>query len=116
MANLAVNLSEAQTVNRLLDNFMFIIMLTYKKPIEIVDQYLVEHRDFLNAAYEKDYLIVSGPLVPRTGGILISQLTDRAIIEDFFKDDPFYIHDIADYEIIEFTPVKHHKDFAVFLK
>jgi uncharacterized protein YciI len=94
---------------------MFIIRLTYKKPLEIVDQYLAEHRDFLGQGYQKDYLMVSGPMNPRTGGIIVSQLTDRAIIEDFLKDDPFYIHDIADFEVIEFTPVKYHKDFAVFL-
>jgi uncharacterized protein YciI len=95
---------------------MFLIMLTYKKPIEIVDQHLAEHRDFLTAGFAKDYLIVSGPRNPRTGGVILSQLRDRDIVEDFFKDDPFYIHDVADYEIIEFSPVKNHKDFAVFLK
>jgi uncharacterized protein YciI len=91
-------------------------MLTYKKPLEIVDQYLAEHRDFLSEGYKKDYLIVSGPRNPRTGAVILSQLNDKAIVEDFFKDDPFYIHDVADYEIIEFAPVKNHKDFATFLK
>ncbi len=95
---------------------MFIIMLNYKQPLEIVDEHLANHRSFLQEGYDKNYFIVSGPRIPRTGGILISQLDDRAKVEDILKDDPFYIHDVADYDIIEFTPVKYHKDFAPFLK
>jgi uncharacterized protein YciI len=91
-------------------------MLNYKQPLEIVDEHLANHRSFLQEGYDKNYFIVSGPRIPRTGGILISQLDDRAKVEDILKDDPFYIHDVADYDIIEFTPVKYHKDFAPFLK
>jgi len=95
---------------------MFIIMLNYKQPLAIVDEHLANHRSFLQECYDKNYFVVSGPRVPRTGGILVSQLDDRAKVEDILKDDPFYIHDVAEYDIIEFTPVKHHKDFAPFLK
>ena len=32
------------------------------------------------------------------------------------KRDPFHVHEIADYEIIEFNPTKYHADFAFFIK
>lgn len=94
---------------------MFIVKLTYKKPLEMVDQHLAAHRDFLEECYQKEALIVSGPLNPRTGGILLSQLKDREALMELIHADPFYIEDIAEYEILEFDPVKYHKNFAGFI-
>jgi uncharacterized protein YciI len=94
---------------------MFLITLQYKKPIDIVEQYLVEHRAFLERGYAKDYFIVSGPKNPRTGGIILSSLKDREKLMEILKEDPFLVHDIADYEVTEFIPVKYHKQFAYFV-
>ena len=94
---------------------MFVILLNYVKPIEIVDQYLIEHRDFLEKGYQQNYFVVSGPRNPRDGGVIISQLKDRTQLESLLKHDPFSLHGIAEYEIIEFTPVKFHKDFEKYI-
>lgn len=94
---------------------MFVITLTYKKPIETVDQYLASHRSFLEEGYKKDFFIASGPKNPRTGGIILSQLTDRSQLEAILKNDPFQLHDVADYAIVEFEPVKFHPDFSSFI-
>jgi uncharacterized protein YciI len=94
---------------------MFLIKITYTKPLDIVEPYVVSHREFLKLGYEKDYLVVSGPQNPRVGGIIISQLKDREQLEAFFKQDPYQIHKLADYEIIEFNPVMFHPDFACFI-
>lgn len=95
---------------------MFLVMLTYKKSLVEVDKYLAEHRAFLEEGYKKDFFIVSGPKNPRIGGIIISQLKNREQLENILKQDPFTIHEITDYEIIEFTPVKYHPDFAAFVE
>lgn len=95
---------------------MFIVLITYKKPLAIIDEYLVSHRSYLDEGYKNNLLITSGPKNPRTGGILFSQLNDREQLENFLQKDPFYIHDVADYEIIEFTPIKYHANFANFIK
>lgn len=94
---------------------MFLITLIYKKPLETVEQYLQEHRDFLSEGYAQNYFIVSGPQNPRVGGVIISQLQDRTTLEKFLEQDPFYMRGIADYKITEFTPVKYHPDFAAFM-
>jgi uncharacterized protein YciI len=94
---------------------MFIVKVSYQKPIEEVDRFLVEHRAFLDKGYQQNYLMASGPQNPRVGGIILSQLSDRHQLQEFLAQDPFLIHEIASYEIIEFTPVKFHKDFAVFV-
>lgn len=95
---------------------MFLILLTYIKPIEEIDAHLVAHREYLDEGYRNNYFVVSGPRNPRTGGIIISQLTDRTQLEAILKNDPFHIYGVATYELIEFTPVKYHQDFAKFIK
>lgn len=94
---------------------MFVIEITYKKSLEYVDQYLTEHRTFLENGYRKNYFIASGPKNPRTGGIILSQLQNREQLENILKQDPFMIHDVADYKFIEFNPVKFHPNFAWFI-
>lgn len=94
---------------------MFIIMLQYKAPLEVVDQYLTAHRNYLEEGYKKNYFVASGPRNPRTGGIILSQLKDREQLIKVLNQDPFTLNGIADFEIIEFTPVKYHQDFATFI-
>jgi uncharacterized protein YciI len=95
---------------------MFIIMVNYKKPLEIVDQYVAAHRAYMDQGYTKDFFVTSGPRNPRVGGVVVSQLKDRAILETFFKDDPYYVNGVADFEIIEFAPVKNHPEFLKFIE
>lgn len=94
---------------------MFLINITYKKPLTEIDQHLAEHRNFLETGYQKNYFIVSGPRNPRTGGVILSQLTNREELLNILQQDPFIIHDVADYEVVEFVPVKYHKDFSCFV-
>lgn len=84
---------------------MVVVEVTYKKPLTEVDQYLQEHRAFLQTYYDKGILLASGPQQPRTGGIIIG-LTDQRTMDNVIKEDPFYQHGIADYRIVEFDPVK----------
>ncbi|MCA0403876.1 MAG: YciI family protein [Proteobacteria bacterium] len=86
---------------------MFIVRLSYKTPISEVDKYLQAHREFLDYHYKQGLFLLSGPTVPRTGGILVATGTDKAHLEEILKEDPYYLAEIADYEIIPFTPVKH---------
>ncbi len=94
---------------------MFIVIITFTKPLEIVDQYVQQHRNYLDECYAKNYLVVSGPQNPRTGGILISALSDRKIIDQIIAEDPYFIHKIAEYQVIEFNPVKYHSNFKQFI-
>jgi len=88
---------------------MYIVILTYKKPIEDIERITIPHRAFLDTLYAQNILLISGPQVPRTGGILVArsgQTKDELM--EILKGDPFYTEGIADYNIIEFNPVKHH--------
>lgn len=86
---------------------MIIIRLTYLVPLQEVDKYLSAHREFLDYHYKQGLLVASGPMKPRNGGIIIVNSKNRPEVEELFKKDPFYLAEIADYDFIEFTPIKH---------
>lgn len=94
---------------------MFIIELTYTKPLDIIDLYLQDHRAFIEKCCNANYIIAAGPKVPREGGMLISPLKDRSQLEAILINDPYKRNNVAEYKIIEFTPVKYAKDFAPFI-
>lgn len=85
---------------------MFIAILTYKKPLEEVDRFLQAHREYLDKHYAAGDLITSGPRTPRTGGVIMIKATDRAYADSILAQDPFKINNIAEYQIVEFTPTK----------
>lgn len=83
---------------------MFVILLTYTKPIEEMDKLRPAHLEFLNKYYEDGTLLASGRQVPLKGGCIIAHAASRAEIERILAEDPFAIEGAATYEIIEFTP------------
>lgn len=97
------NFALVGTYNRYF-KIMFIAILTYKKPLEEVDRYLQAHRDFLAEHYAAGDLITSGPQNPRIGGVIMIKSNNRIAVESLLAQDPFNINDIADYQIVEFTP------------
>ena len=82
---------------------MFIAILTYKKTLEDVDRYLHAHRDYLAEHYAAHF-IASGPQTPRVGGVIMIKAESRTEVDAVITHDPFYIHGIANYQIVEFTP------------
>jgi uncharacterized protein YciI len=95
---------------------MFIVKLTYKVPLNEVDKYTPAHREYLDYYYKQGLLLASGPLKPRTGGIIIALTKDKSALEAILKKDPFQLAEIADYELIEFTPVKHREEISSLLQ
>ncbi|WP_440604657.1 YciI family protein [Bacillus sp. GB_SG_008] len=57
----------------------------------------------------------SGRRNPRVGGIILMNAVSEQEIETIIAEDPFYIHNIARYEIIEFTPTKYTDPFQIFI-
>lgn len=94
---------------------MFIVELTYKAPIDIVNKFLTAHREFLDYHYKQGLFLASGPKKPRTGGILIALTNDQSHLESVLQKDPYYLAEIADYRLIEFTPVKHREEIKTLI-
>ena len=95
---------------------MFIVSLTYKKPIEEVEKFIQEHIAFLDKYYAKNKFIFSGRKNPRTGGVILSYHVTKLELEEILKEDPFYRNQIADYDIVEIIPTKCAKEFEIFIQ
>lgn len=80
---------------------MFAFHSKYLVPLEEVDKHLDAHRAFLKTLIGKN-LVCSGPQVPRTGGFILLYAASRQEAETIMAGDPYVIHGIAKYELIEF--------------
>ena len=94
---------------------MFIVNLTYTKPLEIIDQIRPKHIEFLDKYYAKDIFLVSGPQNPRTGGIIIAHRVSKEELKSILEEDPFFTKKAATFEIIEFTANKYNQCLKKFL-
>lgn len=83
----------------------FLILITYKVAIEVVEEHTPAHREYLKSQYAAGRLLLSGPLVPRTGGVLWAQAASREDVDAMIAQDPFEINGVANWDIREFNPV-----------
>lgn len=85
---------------------MFIVLLHYLQPLAAVEMHLEEHREFLERQYAAGHFLASGPQVPRIGGVILARGLSRPQLDEVLAQDPFYRERIAQYQVIEFVPVK----------
>ncbi len=83
---------------------MFLISLSYRQDLDVVDRYVAEHREYLQRYYASGHFLLSGRKEPRTGGVILAQASSRAEIDAIVQCDPFYREKIAEYHITEFLP------------
>ncbi len=87
---------------------LFIIILKYIQPLDIIDQNRAEHIKFLDQYYESNIFIASGRQVTNDGGVIIATSEKINTLQEIIKLDPFYKKNLAEYEIYEFTPSKYN--------
>lgn len=95
---------------------MFVIYGSYIKPIEEVERVLPLHLAYLDKLNNEGILICSGPMKPRTGGVILLDLDSRDKVDEILKNDPYYIERIVNYTIIEFSPTKAAGDLGRLIK
>ncbi|GAA0717796.1 YciI family protein [Aquimarina litoralis] len=95
---------------------MFIINLTYMVELKKVDQFLNDHVEFLNEQYSLGNFLASGRKVPRTGGIILSNVPSKSELENIISKDPFHKNELANYELIEFIPSKTSEALQFLIK
>ncbi|HBI93682.1 MAG TPA: GTP cyclohydrolase [Terrisporobacter glycolicus] len=88
---------------------MVIVNITYTVELKKIEQKLEEHIGFLNKYYANNKFICSGRKNPRTGGIILCN-ADKEEVSRIIKEDPFYINNLGNYEIIEFEASKINKE------
>ena len=95
---------------------MFIVNLTFVKPLEEVEKHLAEHIKFLNKYYTINKFICSGRKNPRTGGVILCNAKNMEEVNEIISEDPFNKNSIANYDVVEFQPTKYTEDFKVFVE
>lgn len=91
---------------------MFVVSLTYIKPLSEVDQYIEAHVAYLEKYYGAGKFIASGRKVPRTGGVILVNADSREEVDSIIKEDPFHLANVSNYEITEFIPTMAANEFS----
>ncbi len=81
---------------------MFVLLLTYTKPLDEVDALMRKHMAWLDEQYAAGRFLVSGRQIPRTGGVILARGDDRDEIEAIAATDPFVTGGVATCEVIQF--------------
>ena len=93
---------------------MFIANLKYKKSTEEVNKVLEAHLKYLDKYFEKGEFICTGKKsFPELGGVILFNSNNLEEAKKILHEDPFYTEEIADYEIIEFQPVKFSQNLSI---
>jgi uncharacterized protein YciI len=85
-----------------------IALIRYRLPFEQIAPVVDEHRAYLRSLQTAGLLLASGPLDPRSGGMLLLRVSDDNSAEalDAIRDgDPFTKKALAQYELLPWIPV-----------
>jgi len=89
---------------------MFVIELIYKADLSEIDAHMKAHVAFLNKHYDAGHFLVSGRKIPRDGGVILALGESRAQIEAIVREDPFCVHGLAEFRVIEFRASQRADD------
>jgi uncharacterized protein YciI len=80
---------------------LFVVNLTYQKPIEEIDRFLNAHRDFLNKHIESKQILLAGRKNPRVGGVILILEESLDVAQKIMEQDPFISENLATIDILE---------------
>lgn len=93
---------------------MFVVLLTYQRPLAEIDRTMRAHVTFLEEGYRAGLFLASGRQVPRQGGVILALAASRDALEAFMQRDPFVREGLARFEIVEFRTSLHHPALSRF--
>ncbi len=93
---------------------MYVVVLKYIRPLEEVDKLMRPHVAFLKEQYAAGVFITSGRRVPRTGGVILARAASHEAIAAVLAKDPFFVHGVAEYDVIEFETSMYTEAFEPF--
>ena len=83
---------------------VYIVILTYIKPLEEIDAAIHAHVEWLKKGYSEGIFLASGRRIPRNGGVILAKSESLAFLEERLREDPFQALKLATVEIIPFEP------------
>lgn len=83
-------------------SIIYVVVLTYIKPLEEVDSQIPAHVEWLKKGYSDGVFLASGKRIPRNGGVILAKCDSIESLEERLSQDPFQKLNIATAEIIPF--------------
>ena len=83
---------------------VYIVILTYIKPLEEIDEAIPAHVEWLKKGYAEGIFSASGRRVPRNGCVILAKCESLASLEERLRKDPFQRLKLATADIIPFEP------------
>ncbi len=83
---------------------MFIVTLTYLRPLAELDALMPQHVAWLKEHYDTGLFIASGRQKPRKGGVILTRTVSRAKLKAILSEDPFVKSGSASFDVVEFKP------------
>lgn len=90
---------------------LYLVTLTYVRPIEEVNAHLNTHRDWLVEHTRAGRILVAGPLEDRTGGFVLANCASRDELDGMLAQDPFHVHRLVEHDVRGFGAALHAKGF-----
>lgn len=81
---------------------LFVVLLRYLVPLDTILAIRPAHVDYLKQHYDNGTFLVSGPQVPRAGGLILARATSRSVLMEILEQDPFYVQKAIEYHVYEF--------------
>lgn len=81
---------------------LYLVTLTYVRPIEEVNAHLDTHRDWLIEHTQAGRILVAGPLEDRTGGIVLADCASRNELDGMLAQDSFHVHRLVEHDVRSF--------------
>lgn len=92
---------------------LFVLDLVRTAGLELTEQHLNAHRDYLAQHYATGVFLASGRKESRTGGIILAQ-GNRDEIEKIIASGPLRVNAAVEYRITEFIPTMTAPALAEF--
>ncbi|MGJ0451641.1 MAG: YciI family protein [Methylocystis sp.] len=83
---------------------IFLILLSYTKPLDEVDRWLDDHKAWVKQGFDDGVFVLSGGQRPRVGGAIIAVGDTREQVETRAAQDPFIDRGVATAQVIEVRP------------
>ncbi|MDH7793545.1 YciI family protein [Ochrobactrum sp. AN78] len=96
-------------------NILYIVILSYMRPLSEIDAQLPDHIEWLNKGYAEGVFLASGRRIPRTGGIIIAKAESLESLQEIMREDPFQRLGLSKTDILPFEPGKYVEAFKAVI-
>jgi len=90
---------------------LFIVTLTYVRPMSDIQAHLDSHREWLARYVRSGTILVAGPLASGAGGIVVAHADSRGTVDAMIREDSFHVHQLVEYDIQPFTAAMRSDTF-----